>query len=126
MIGNIVEKGEEIVLHLTYNENLTFHELTLVIECINRALNDTNRENEVLNKEINEFSPVVNRVENGSIIFNIISKFACKVGMNVIIEMIKKRFKKDSHFEVDFHYEKREKDSVHILNINVTKDVKNK
>ena len=84
---------DKFAIHISYNEALTLKELTFVLEQINKAINDVNRDNGVKSNNTigTKYAPAIVGVESGSIILHIIANFVLPITLNVLANAISKR-----------------------------------
>lgn len=92
--GQVVEK-ESVTLHIGYNESLTLKELSEILDLINKAINDINRENGIKdNAKIGkEYATEVTGVDSGSIVIHILTNFAVPVALGVLGNFLYDRLK---------------------------------
>ena len=82
-------------LHINYNESLTLKELAEVLELINKAINDINRERGIKNnaKLGKDYAAKVTGVESGSIVVHILTCFVAPIALSVLANFIYDRLK---------------------------------
>ena len=92
--GQVVKK-ESVTLHIGYNESLTLKELSEILDLINKAINDINRENGIKdNAKIGkEYATEVTGVDSGSIVIHILTNFAVPVALGVLGNFLYDRLK---------------------------------
>lgn len=84
-----------ITVHIDYNEALTLKEFSEVLDLINKAINDVNRENGIRNnaKLGREYAAEVTGVDSGSIVVNILTNFVAPVALSVLASFLYDRLK---------------------------------
>ena len=84
-----------ITVHIDYNEALTLKEFSEVLDRINKAINDVNREHGIKSnaKLGKEYAAEVTGVDSGSIIVNILTNFVAPVALSVLASFIYDRLK---------------------------------
>jgi len=97
---NIISEGkamskESVTLHIGYNESLTLKELSDILDSINKAINDINRENGIKNnaKLGKEYATEVTGVDSGSIVIHILTTFVTPVALGVLGNFLYDRLK---------------------------------
>ena len=75
-------------IHITYNEALTLKELSELLHLINLSVNDYYRDNGVSNQYIANFSPTIEKVKEGSIIFELLFPEFFDITAQIIAEYI--------------------------------------
>lgn len=92
--GSVATRGP-ITIHITYNESLTLKEFSEVLDLINKAINDVNRESGMKNnaKLGKEYAAEVAGVDTGSIIVHVLTSFVAPVLLSVIANFIYERLK---------------------------------
>ena len=82
-------------IHIDYNEALTLKELAEVLELINKAINDINRECGIKNnaKLGKDYAAKVTGVESGSIVVHILTCFVTPITLSVLANFIYDRLK---------------------------------
>lgn len=96
----IIQEGEvdiksPISIHINYNQSLTLKELSEVLDLINKAINDVNRECGIKNnaKLGKEYAPKVTGVDSGSIVVHILTNFVAPVALSVLANFLYDRLK---------------------------------
>ena len=93
--GSVMPKTP-ITVHINYNESLTLKEFSEVLNLINKAINDVNRENGIKNnaKLGKEYAAEVTGVDSGSIVVHILTNFVAPVALSVLASFLYDRLKK--------------------------------
>lgn len=81
-------------IHITYDKNLTLKELSDLLNRVNLSINDYYRDNGISNNTIWQYSPIVNKVGNGSILLNIGVTVLSDVTSTLLAEYIINRITK--------------------------------
>lgn len=91
---SILQK-ETITIHIDYNESLTLKELSEVLDLINKAINDVNRENGIKNNATlgREYAAEVAGVDSGSIVVHILTNFVAPVALSMLGSFLYDRLK---------------------------------
>ncbi len=92
----VLEKTSEVTLHFTYDKNLTLKELTEVLDMINKAINDFNRDNGIKsgNTLSKRYAAEVAGIKEGSLIIELLVSFAAGITTSVLGNYIFERLKK--------------------------------
>ena len=92
--GSIMPKAP-ITIHIDYNETLTLKEFSEVLDLINKAINDVNRENGIKNnaKLGKEYAAEVTGVDSGSIVVHILTNFVAPIALSVFANFLYDRLK---------------------------------
>ena len=92
--GSVMSKGP-ITIHIIYNERLTLKEFSEVLDLINKAINDVNRENGIKNnaKLGKEYAAEVTGVDSGSIVVYILTNFITPIALSVLANFLYDRLK---------------------------------
>lgn len=90
-----IQQRELITIHIDYNESLTLKELSEVIDLINKAINDVNRENGIKNNATlgKEYAAEVTGVDSGSIVVHILTNFVAPVALSMLGSFLYDRLK---------------------------------
>lgn len=117
---NIIEKYK---IHITYNENLSLSCMNKILDSISKGYNDVNRELGVKDpNKISDLNPVINNIEHGSLILDLIVNFVGNVASEIVVNMILKRLikSKDKNTDFELHYKENNDGSkeidIHIHN----------
>lgn len=97
---NIISEGQavakkSVTLHIGYNESLTLKELSEILDLINKAINDINRENGIKdNAKIGkEYATEVTGVDSGSIVLHILTNFVAPIALSMLGTFLYERLK---------------------------------
>ncbi len=92
--GSIMPK-DPVTIHIRYTESLTLKELSDVLDLLNKAINDVNRENGIKNNAIlgREYTTEVTGVGSGSIIVYILSNLVVPIALSIFGNYIYERLK---------------------------------
>ena len=86
---------ETYIIHITYNNNLSFSEFNKICDSVNKAFNDINRENGLKStKQIKEHNAIITDFEKGSIILELAISFVTKVVPKLVASAIYSRLTK--------------------------------
>lgn len=90
-----IQQKELITIHIDYNESLTLKELSEVLDLINKAINDVNRENGIKNNATlgKEYAAEVAGVDSGSIVVHILTNFVAPVALSMLGSFLYDRLK---------------------------------
>ena len=113
---------QNVRLHISYNENLTFNEFSILMNSINLAFNDVNREAGIISaKELNALSPIIVNFDKGSILLDVIIPFLVGVSINVVSSAITNRILRKKQKNIDIHIEKFDDKGRTLFDIHVKK-----
>ena len=106
-----------ITIHIGYNHSLTLKEFSDVLDRINKAINDVNRDNGIRNNAIlgKEYAAEVAGVDSGSIVLHIFTYIVEPVFLSVVGNFIYDRLK-------NIGAKKEEEDTAYPISINVNGD----
>ena len=92
--GLIIPKAP-VTIHIKYNESLTLKELSEVLDLINKAINDVNRDNGIRNnaKLGKEYAAEVAGVDSGSIVLHILTNFVSSIALSILADYVYDRVK---------------------------------
>ena len=92
--GTVMTKTP-ITIHISYNEDLTLKEFSEVLDLINKAINDVNRENGIKDnaKLGKEYATEVTGVDSGSIVVHVLSSFVAPIALSVLANFLYDRLK---------------------------------
>ena len=84
-----------VTIHIDYNESLTLKELSKVLDLINLAINDVNRDKGIKNNAQlgNDRAAEVARVESGSIVLHIFTYFVAPIALGIFANFLYDRLK---------------------------------
>lgn len=90
----VINPKDSIAIHINYNKSLTLKELSELLDLINKAINDINRENGINNVTIGRnYAAEVKGVESGSIVLsifiNLVTSISCSILGNFLYDRIK-------------------------------------
>ena len=91
------------------SKNLTLKELSELLNRVNLSIYDYYRYNGINNNEIASYAPIVNKVDNGSIIVEIVIAVFSELTAILFVEYLKNRFTKQN----------KKKDDNAIINVNI-------
>ena len=93
---------EKYIVHVTYNNDLSFSEFNKIFDNINKSFNDINRDNGVKNnKMISEMNPKITKFREGSIILELAVNFIVAVSVNLVSNAIIRRFSGESKINAE-------------------------
>lgn len=85
---------ENFKFHITYNTNMTLKELSELLANINVAINNYYRDNGIRNNTVSSYAPIVNKVDNGSILLDIAIAVFSGLTATLLAEFIMDRIRK--------------------------------
>lgn len=90
-----ITSKDPVTIHITYNESLTLKEFSDVLDLINKAINDVNREYGIKSnvKLAKEYAPEVTGVDSGSIVVHIITSFVAPIALGMLGNFLYDRLK---------------------------------
>ena len=110
----VIEKDGELIFHIAYDKQLTLKELSEVLDLVNKAINDSNREHGVKNNGIlgKQYAPEVMAVNQGSVILNLLVYVVAPITTSVIGSFIYDRLTTLGHSSAKKKSAVDEKDSL--------------
>ena len=127
--------NSSFTLHIDYNESLTLKELVEVLDLINKAINDINRDRGIKNnaKLGKEYAAEVTGVESGSIVVHILTYFVAPIALSVLANFIydrlkgisSKKEKKSNKEELESPISISVNGNNNLIELNITKPNKN-
>lgn len=90
-----IREKDTITIHIDYNESLTLKELSEVLDSINKAINDANRENGIRSNATlgKKYAAEVAGVDSGSIVIHILTNFVAPVALSMLSNFLYDRLK---------------------------------
>lgn len=84
-----------VTIHIDFNESLTLKELSKVLDLINLAINDVNRDNGIKNNAQlgNDCAAEIAGVEAGSIVLHIFTYFVAPIALNIFANYLYDRLR---------------------------------
>ena len=126
---HIISEGEiastsPITIHINYNESLTLKELSDTLDCINKSINDINREKGIKSnaKLGKEYATKVSGVDSGSIIIHIITNVVAPVALSMLASYLYDRLKNNGSKGAKNENKISQEDTGHPIIINVNGD----
>lgn len=81
---------EFISMHIKYG-NLELMELSELLYIVNMSINDYYRDNGIANNQVKQYAPAIQRVHEGSIIFDLLIEKIVEFSVEKLTEYVKKR-----------------------------------
>ena len=106
---------QECRLHIKYNKNISIILLNDILANITKAINDINRQNGIGNKIIGNYAPVINGVDKGSIIFDVVLFLATEIGLPILVSYISNRINKKKENDIKVNVNINTNENVNVI-----------
>ena len=101
---------ETIVLHLMYGNDFKICDLAKVIDCVSKSFNEISKDNGINRNKYKNYSPIINGVNQGSIILELLTTLAVGTISSLLANHIYNKLSKEN-IECDIDIKNGEKET---------------